>query len=144
MTRKVPWCRVYAAMRMFDSHLRTGTVQELVKATKALSDETRLRILNVLLERESCVCEVMQALEISQSRASRNLGILLGTGLLRARREGTWVLYSVDERSENRFAVGLAALLEGFFAHDEILHRDRQRLKHSVRVGPGCETEQEE
>jgi DNA-binding transcriptional ArsR family regulator len=40
-------------------------MRELVKAFKALSDETRLRILNLLLERECCVCEVMQALDIS-------------------------------------------------------------------------------
>ena len=49
----------------------------LVKATKALSDETRLRILNLLLAGECCVCEVMQVLDISQTRASRNLNVLL-------------------------------------------------------------------
>ena len=48
-------------------------MRELVEAFEALSNETRLRILNLLLERECCVCEVMQALQISQTRASRNL-----------------------------------------------------------------------
>ena len=42
-------------------------MRDLVKAIKALSDETRLRILNLLLEQECCVCEVMQALDISQT-----------------------------------------------------------------------------
>ena len=42
-------------------------MRELIKAFKSLSDETRLRILNILLEKECCVCEVMQALEISQT-----------------------------------------------------------------------------
>ena len=55
-------------------------MREVVKAMKALSDDTRLRILNLLLERECCVCEVIQALEISQTRASRNLGILHDAG----------------------------------------------------------------
>ena len=64
-------------------------MQDLIKAMKALSDETRLRILNILLERECCVCEVMQALDISQSRASRNLGILQEAGFLRTGRGGT-------------------------------------------------------
>jgi len=54
----------------------------LVKAIKALSDETRIRILNLLAERECCVCEVMQAMEISQTRASRNLGMLYDAGFL--------------------------------------------------------------
>jgi ArsR family transcriptional regulator len=63
-------------------------MREFVKAFKALSDETRVRILKLLLERECCVCEVMQALDISQSRASRNLGILHDAGFIKARRDG--------------------------------------------------------
>ena len=72
-------------------------MRDVVKAMKALSDETRLRIFNVLLERECCVCEVMQALDISQTRASRNLGILHDAGFLKMRKEGLWALYSIDQ-----------------------------------------------
>jgi ArsR family transcriptional regulator len=50
----------------------------------------------LLLERECCVCEVMQALDISETRASRNLRILYDAGLLRLRKEGLWSLYSVN------------------------------------------------
>jgi ArsR family transcriptional regulator len=113
-------------------------MQELIKSAKALSDETRLRILSILLERECCVCEVMQALEISQSRASRNLGILENAGFLTARREGSWVLYSLKERSGNSLAVSLTGLLWEFFADDEVLAGDRERLRHTVRIGVGC------
>ena len=113
-------------------------MQELIKVSKALSDETRLRIVSILLERECCVCEVMQALEISQSRASRNLGILEDAGFLTARREGSWVLYSSKEHSGNSLAASLTALLREFFASDEVLASDRERLQHAVRVGPGC------
>lgn len=113
-------------------------MQELIKASKALSDETRLRILNILLERECCVCEVMQALEISQSRASRNLGILEDAGFLTARRDGAWVLYSLKGRPVNSPAVSLTNLLQEFFIDNEVLALDRERLKHSVRVGPSC------
>jgi len=113
-------------------------MQKLIKVSKALSDETRLRILNILLERECCVCEVMQALEISQSRASRNLGILEDAGFLMARREGAWVLYSLSERSENRFALALTHLFKEFLGDNKILAHDRERLSRTVRVGPGC------
>ena len=71
-------------------------MRDLVKACKALSDETRLRILNLLLERECCVCEVMQALNISQTRASRNLNTLYSAGFLKFRKDGLWSLYSLD------------------------------------------------
>ena len=117
-------------------------MQDLIKAMKALSDETRLRIINVLLERECCVCEVMQALDISQSRASRNLGIIQNAGFLKARRDGAWVLYSVDWETANRYAISLAKLLKDFPIRDELLAIDRERLKKAVRVGPGCRREQ--
>ena len=78
-------------------------MRDLVKAFKALSDETRLRILNVLLERECCVCEVMQALEISQTRASRNLSVLYDAGFLKLRKEGLWSLYSIDRAGMQEF-----------------------------------------
>jgi ArsR family transcriptional regulator len=67
------------------------------KAFRVLSDETKMRALNLLLERECCVCEVIQALEISQSKASRALTALHDTGFLKMRREGLWSLYSIDE-----------------------------------------------
>ena len=113
-------------------------MQDLIKAMKALSDETRLRILNILLERECCVCEVMQALDISQSRASRNLGIIQDAGFLKARRNGAWVLYSVDWETANRYAISLAKLLKDFPIGDELLAIDKERLKKTVKVGPGC------
>jgi len=111
-------------------------MRDLVKAMKALSDETRLRILKVLLERECCVCEVMQALDISQSRASRNLGILQDVGFLKARRDGAWIVYSLDWQTANRYAASLANLLKDSPVSGEVLAEDRERLSHAVRIGP--------
>ena len=113
-------------------------MQDLIKAAKALSDETRIRILNILLERECCVCEVMQALDISQSRASRNLGILQDAGFLRARRDGAWTVYSVNWQTANHYAALQAKLLKDSPVSNEILVQDRERLKHTTRIGPGC------
>ena len=113
-------------------------MHELIKAMKALSDETRLRILNILLKRECCVCEVMQALNISQTRASRNLGILHDAGFLTVRRNGTWMLYSVDWEAANRYAMSLAKLLEDFGISNEVMKKDRERLRKAIRIGPGC------
>ena len=113
-------------------------MQDLIKTLKALSDETRLRILNILLEKECCVCEVMQALAISQSRASRNLGILQDAGLLKAQRDGVWIVYSVDWQTANRYAAHLAKLLKDSPISNGILERDKARLKQAKRVGPGC------
>jgi ArsR family transcriptional regulator len=113
-------------------------MQELIKATKALSDETRLRILNVLLERECCVCEVMQALDISQSRASRNLGILEDAGFLTAKRDGVWIVYSIDWQTANSHAASLAKLLRDSPISDELMSRDKKRLKQAKSIGPAA------
>ena len=115
-------------------------MQEIIKVMKALSDETRLRIIYVLLERECCVCEVMQALDISQSRASRNLRIIQDAGFLKARRDGTWMHYSIDWDTANRFAVSLSGLLKDLPLGDETLEKDRERLKTAIKLGPGCST----
>jgi len=112
-------------------------VQDIIKAMKALSDETRLRILNILLERECCVCEVMQALDISQSRASRNLGILEDAGFLKSRRDGARMHYSVDRQSTNRYALSLVDLLKDSLISSEVLSQDRERMKTTVRIGSG-------
>ena len=113
-------------------------MREFVKAFKALSDETRVRILKLLLERECCVCEVMQALDISQSRASRNLGILQDAGFIKARRDGLWVVYSIDEKGMASYSEALVKLLRNSLDRDETISQDRERLKGAARVGPGC------
>ena len=60
-------------------------LRQLLKAFEAQSEPTRVRTLSLLMERECCVCEIMQALDISQSRASCNLGILQNAGFLKVR-----------------------------------------------------------
>jgi ArsR family transcriptional regulator len=62
---------------------------------KALADETRIRILKLLEVREMCVCEIMVALDLTQPTASHHLGLLENAGLVRDRKEGKWVFYSL-------------------------------------------------
>ena len=111
-------------------------MRELIKATKALSDETRLRVLNLLLERECCVCEVMQALDISQSQASRTLTALYDAGFLRRRKEGLWAVYSIDETKE--FCPELIGTVRKALEGNKLVESDRERLGKAERLGPGC------
>ena len=114
------------------------TMRQLIKTFKALSDETRLRILNVLLERECCVCEVMQSLDISQTRASRNLSSLYDAGFLKFRRDGLWVLYSIDKETQAIEYKSLIEIVRKSLENNEITILDRQRLKNAKRVGLSC------
>jgi len=61
---------------------------------KALAEATRLRLVVLLaLNGETCVCKLAQALAAPQFRISRHLGILRDRGVVKARREGTWMHY---------------------------------------------------
>jgi ArsR family transcriptional regulator len=126
-------------MRIFkykDNPTYLMAMRDFAKLFKALSDETRIRILKVLLERECCVCEVMQALDISQSRASRNLGLLEDAGFVKSRRDGLWIVYSVDEQRMKSHTAPLIELVRTSLVDDETLSQDRERLSQAVRVGP--------
>ena len=113
-------------------------MRDLVKAAKALSDETRLRILNLLLVRECCVCEVMQVLNVSQTRASRNLNLLYDTGFLKVRREGLWAYYSIDKSGLQNYLSLILNAVELGLTGNEIASLDREHLKEAQRLGPQC------
>jgi ArsR family transcriptional regulator len=70
--------------------------RRLAQCGHALSDETRLRILERLSAGERCVCELTAALGAGQSRLSFHLRTLKEAGLVRDRRDGRWMYYSVD------------------------------------------------
>ena len=110
----------------------------VVKAFKALSDETRLRILNLLLERECCVCEVMQVLELSQTRASRNLAVLYDAGFLKLRKDGLWSLSSLDHAGIEEHLFDLVQAVKKGLEGNKAVVLDRERLKKAERIGPGC------
>jgi ArsR family transcriptional regulator len=113
-------------------------MRELVKVYKALADPSRLRVLNLVLERECCVCEVMQALEVSQSKASRMLSALYDVGFLKLRKEGLWSYYSVDwDGMEPHLKHILEATRESFNGNKQ-MEIDREKLRKAERLGKSC------
>jgi ArsR family transcriptional regulator len=83
----------------------------------------------LLMEREACVLEIKQAMRISQTRASRNLGILHDAGLLQARRDGPLVFYSLDNKLIKKNCSGLEAMVKQAFEMDQTSQLHRERLK---------------
>lgn len=72
-------------------------MKELISFFKALSDETRFCIFSLILSREMCVCEIVDELKLSQSLISHHLYHLKMAGLVKDRREGVWIHYSVNQ-----------------------------------------------
>jgi ArsR family transcriptional regulator len=72
-------------------------MKEDLKILKALADETRLRIVEFLLSGEKCVCEIFPHVKRTQSTVSIQLGTLEESGILKSRREGKKIFYSVAD-----------------------------------------------
>jgi ArsR family transcriptional regulator len=85
--------------KLADIIMGIETAKKKAKIFKALADEIRLRILSLLASREMCVCEVMVALNLTQPTASHHLRILENVGLVKDRKEGKWVFYSISDPS---------------------------------------------
>ena len=101
---------------------------------KALSEETRLRILKLLLEQELCVCELEEALNLPQSKVSRHLSILKSAGLVSDRRDGIWIFYSLF-KPQNLFEKSIVELIRQSLKDSKIALEDERRLKKKLSQG---------
>jgi ArsR family transcriptional regulator len=72
-------------------------MEKLTQLFKALSDETRLRILSLMEEGEICVCDIAETLKMTQPNISFHLGILKDAGIIKDRKNGRWVHYSLND-----------------------------------------------
>ena len=95
---------------------------------KALADETRLRILGLLLSGEVCVCDIHESLKIPQPKASRHLAYLRRSGLVETRREGLWIHYRLANSSDPVIAA-VSDAVKHALTHIETVHKDGERLK---------------
>jgi ArsR family transcriptional regulator len=71
-------------------------VSRVIELFKALSEDIRLRILALLIDREMCVCEIEASLKLTQSNASRHLTVLKNSGILDSYKKAQWTYYKID------------------------------------------------
>ena len=93
----------------------------------ALSDLTRLRLLNLMERREVCVCYFVEILQQSQPKISRHLAYLRRAGIVLARREGKWMHYRIAEPADPGAARILAETLQALKS-DKSMQADRLKL----------------
>jgi ArsR family transcriptional regulator len=120
-------------IRIF-KYIGGNKLQELLKIFKALGDETRIRLLKLLEQRELCVCELMQALDMTQSRVSRNLGILKNAGLVKDRRDGLWVHYSLNNEVEP-YIKAILEMMKISCNDDKVIKADILALSKAKKLG---------
>ncbi len=94
----------------------------------ALADKTRLRLLNLLRDEEVCVCFFTEVLGDSQPKISRHLAYLRNAGIVKARRDGKWMHYSIVEPDTNGGKRVLDEILAWLDDQDEMrIERDRYK-----------------
>ena len=113
-------------------------MNELVRAAKTLTDPARVRVLNLLMQRECCVCEVMDVLDISQVNASRYCTALSDAGFLKMRREGRWKHYRVDYNACSPVLRDMLDSVKATAVADSVLASDIKRLGSASRRVVGC------
>lgn len=100
-------------------------MQDLLNVFKALSDETRLRVIKLLENGELCVCDIFTALDMSQPKVSFHLNVLKEAGFLKDRKQGRWTHYRLDDSDLFRRFL-LMSVLERI--SKEAVAGDRNRL----------------
>lgn len=104
-------------------------MKDFIKASKAISDETRVRILKLLENQELCVCQLMATLEMGQSTVSKHLGILKNAELVEVRKDRTWSFYKLYTKGMNSYNSNLLKLLSSVLHDDSIILKDQERLE---------------
>ena len=103
-------------------------IDDLPSVFVSLSDPTRLRILNLLSEREVCVCHLVDVLALVQPKVSRHLACLKKGGLVAARREGKWMHYRWTAHPHPA-ARNIMDGLRDWMSKDRQMTEERKRLK---------------
>lgn len=104
------------------------TLTETNLLFKAFADETRMRMLHILTVGELCVCDVMEILDLPQSKASRQLSYLRRAGLAKSRKEGLWVYYSLDA-PKTRLQKNILECIKCCFRDVPIMTEDLKRAE---------------
>jgi len=105
-------------------------MNDLITILKAISEETRLRILKLLDHGELCVCDIVAALGMVQPKISFHLTALKEAGFLKDRKQGRWIHYSLDDSDFFRRFL-LLSVLERI--PEESVAADRKRLENFLQ-----------
>ena len=109
-------------------------LKKTTKLFKALSDESRVRILKMLEARPLCVCEIQFVLKGSQPNVSHHLKTLSEAGLVESERDGLWIAYRITGKPETPQHSAVLSLLRRSLKNDDRVKKDRAIVKSVNRI----------
>lgn len=104
---------------------------------RAFSDQTRLRILHLLLKGEMCVCDIVDIINVPQPTASRHLAYLRKSGLVATEKKGLWTYYSLVV-TKSGFHQKLLDCLASCFEEVPEIRQDSQRRAKLKKTSRPC------
>jgi len=114
-------------------------MEQMIEIFKSFSEEIRLRMLLLLVHGELCVCELMAVFDEPQSKVSRHLAYLKRSGLVKSRRVGAWMHYSLNESLDEPAREQLV-LLQRLASKNLSFQNDYRRMK-KMKPANLCETQ---
>ncbi len=116
--------------------MKEGTMKATLRATKALADLQRVRILMMLGPGELCVCQILEVLALAPSTVSKHLSILSAAGLVDSRKEGRWMYYRLPEGASGVFVRPVLKWLRQTLAGDATIEQDTKKLRNVKACDP--------
>ncbi|MGQ9843063.1 MAG: ArsR/SmtB family transcription factor [Spirochaetota bacterium] len=116
-------------------------IMDIEKILKALADTNRLRIVNLLLVDELCVCDIEEVLRLSQSNVSRHLGKLAAVQIISSQKDAQWVFYKINTafiKEHPELAKYLKRALKNDVYLKDVMKLRQLRSKHNVIVHKRC------
>lgn len=110
-------------------------MKEVLKITKALADENRLRIIMIVKDREPCVCQIIEVLEFAPSTVSKHLSILNEAGLIENYKRGRWIYYKLPDKPSDLVKSTLDWVM-GNLETSEVVQKDRMKVTSVCEQAP--------
>ena len=111
-------------------------MRAFMNISKALADETRVRILMALRDGELCVCQVTEFLGLAPSTVSKHLSLLYQAGLVESRKEGRWIYYHLPNGGLARSTRLALDWVIDSTEKDPVITADNKRLKQVLKMDP--------
>jgi ArsR family transcriptional regulator len=111
-------------------------MRRFISLAKALADQTRVRALLALGERELCVCQLIELLALAPSTVSKHMSILHQARLVDRRKEGRWIYYRLADDHVPIEAKEALAWISRSLGDDPQIRKDKERLRQILRLRP--------
>jgi len=111
-------------------------LQGILAITRALSDESRVRVLMALKSKELCVCQIIDLLALAPSTVSKHMAILKQAQLVEASKNGRWVYYRLAGDHASTAVKEAIRWAEKHLVSETIIKRDAKNLKTILKCTP--------